>query len=138
MITKAIMKTQKKKTVREYQAYGVFFETLANQNRLKIINSLRSGKKNVTQILEETNLEQTCVSHCLKRLENCGFVNVTRDGKYRIYTLNKNTIEPLMKLIDEHTSNYCIHLIDGSCCEPASSTTKTTRQATKLTIKARK
>ncbi len=112
------------KKIRSYDAYGVFFETLANQNRLKIINSLRHGKKNVTQILDETNLEQTCASHCLKRLERCGFVSVERDGKYRIYSLNKTTIEPLMELIDKHTSNYCIHLIDGTCAHTSDAPTK--------------
>jgi DNA-binding transcriptional ArsR family regulator len=100
-----------RKSPRAYEAYAVFFETLANQNRLRIINSLRTGPKNVTQVIETTGLEQTCVSHCLKRLENCGFVTVKRDGKFRVYTLNTRTIGPLMRLIDTHTQTYCIHLI---------------------------
>ncbi|HIH24820.1 TPA: winged helix-turn-helix transcriptional regulator [Candidatus Woesearchaeota archaeon] len=99
-----------------YGAYAIFFETLANQNRLHIINSLRAGRKNVSQIIDATGLEQTCVSHCLKRLENCGFVSVERDGKFRIYTLNSKTIEPLMRLIDTHTGAHCIHLIEGDTC----------------------
>jgi ArsR family transcriptional regulator len=101
------------KTQRAYQAYEIFFVTLANQNRLHIINALRDGPKNVTRIITATGLEQTCVSHCLKRLENCGFVTVRRDGKFRIYSLNTKTIGPLMQLIDTHTSTYCIHLING-------------------------
>ncbi len=98
---------------RAYEAYGVFFETLANQNRLRIINALRQGERNVTQIVAKTGLEQTCVSHCLTRLERCGFVSARRDGKYRVYALNEATILPLMKLIDSHTRAYCIHLIDA-------------------------
>ncbi len=129
---KTVQKSDAKKTIRSYEAYSIFFETLANQNRLRIINSLRHGKKNVTEILEETSLEQTCVSHCLKRLERCGFVSVERNGKYRIYSLNKSTIEPLMQLIDAHTSNYCIHLIDGTCAHSRTAPAKTTSTKTTL------
>lgn len=106
-----------------YDAYAIFFETLANQNRLHIINSLRAGPKNVSSIIDATGLEQTCVSHCLKRLENCGFVSVERQGKFRIYTLNSKTIEPLMRLIDAHTGAHCIHLINGDACEHHSTRT---------------
>lgn len=96
-----------------YDSYAVFFETLGNQNRLRIINALRNGPKNVTEIIKETKLEQTCISHCLKRLESCGFVSVKRNGKFRIYELNHATIESLMELIDKHTQKYCIHLVGG-------------------------
>jgi DNA-binding transcriptional ArsR family regulator len=99
---------------KSYEAYGVFFETLANQNRLRIINALRQGEKNVTEIVKRTGLEQTCVSHCLARLERCGFVSAKRQGKYKAYSLNTETIEPLMGLIDSHTRKYCIHLIGGT------------------------
>jgi DNA-binding transcriptional ArsR family regulator len=99
---------------KSYEAYEVFFETLANQNRLRIINALRAGERNVTEIVKKTGLEQTCVSHCLARLERCGFVSAKRQGKYKVYGLNKETIEPLMRLIDNHTRKYCIHLIGGA------------------------
>jgi len=97
---------------RSYEAYGVFFETLANQNRLRIINALRDRDRCVTEIITATGLEQSCVSHCLKRLERCGFVTPRREGKQRVYTLNTKTIAPLMRLIDGHTQTYCIHLIE--------------------------
>jgi len=99
---------------KSYEAYGVFFETLANQNRLRIINALRKGEKNVTAIVRKTGLEQTCVSHCLARLERCGFVSSARKGKFKVYSLNTKTISPLMQLIDSHTRTYCIHLIGGA------------------------
>lgn len=83
-------------------AYAKFFDTLSNQNRLHILNTLRTGSKNVSEIITATGLEQTAISHSLKRLEETGFVQVTRKGKYRIYDLNHNTIEPLLKLIDKH------------------------------------
>jgi len=51
-------------------AYLLFFSTLTSKCRLKIINALNKGKKNVGQLQKETGLEQTCISHNLKRLKN--------------------------------------------------------------------
>tara|TARA_Y100000310_G_scaffold335369_1_gene417249 strand:+ start:3873 stop:4181 length:309 start_codon:yes stop_codon:yes gene_type:complete len=93
------------------ETYQIFFGSLANPNRLEIINLLRKGKKNVQEICEATGFEQTMVSHNMKRLEKCGMVFVMKVGKYRYYGLNKTTIRPLMKLIDEHMNVYCSHVI---------------------------
>ena len=94
-----------------YERYWIFFETLASPTRLRIINVLRKGPKNVSEIIEQTGLEQSCGSHCLRKLQTCGFVTVSRKGKFRVYELNHKTIEPLMDLIDEHTQKYCSHLV---------------------------
>ena len=88
------------------KAYKIFFGTLANRNRLKIINALRKGAKCVHEICRELNFNQTTVSHNLKRLLRCGFVFVEKKGKHRYYTLNNKTIKPLMSLIDEHMHGY--------------------------------
>lgn len=94
-----------------YGAYKIFFGTLVSESRLKIINLLRKGKKNVTTIMNELDLEQTAVSHDLARLRECGFVEIAVEGKYRFYTLNKKTIDPLMDLIDKHMAKNCIHIL---------------------------
>lgn len=92
--------------------YKLFFRTLANGQRLEIINSLRKSPKNVTQICKELGFNQTTVSHNLRRLKACSFVFNKKNGKERIYSLNKETIKPLMELIDRHTDKFCRHL----CC----------------------
>ena len=94
-----------------YGAYKIFFGTLVSKSRLKIINLLRIEKKNVSQIAKELKMEQTAVSHDLARLKECGFVNIEINGKFRNYSLNKETINPLMKLIDKHMSKNCIHIL---------------------------
>jgi len=93
--------------------YELFFQTLANQQRLGIINLLRRGPKNVTQICKELDFNQTTVSHNLRRLKTCSFVSVKKNSKERIYSLNKETIKPLMNIIDKHTNKFCKHL----CCK---------------------
>ena len=92
--------------------YRLFFGSLANPNRLKIVNLLREqGELNVSQICELTTFEQTMVSHNLKRLETCGMVHKRSEGKHRFYSINKESIAPLMKLIDTHMHKYCEHVL---------------------------
>ena len=94
-----------------YDAYKIFFGTLVSESRLKIINLLRKGKKNVSEIMQNLKMGQTAVSHDLARLRTCGFVNTERDGKFIYYSLNEQTINKIMKLIDEHMSQYCVHIL---------------------------
>ena len=94
-----------------YDAYKIFFGTLVSEYRLKIINLLRKGEKNVSEIIKELNMDQTAVSHDLARLKRCGFVKTERKGKFIYYSLNESTILPLMNLIDSHMSQYCIHIL---------------------------
>lgn len=96
-----------------YEAYKIFFGTLVSESRLKIINLLRKGRKNVSELVATLGIEQTAVSHDLARLKKCGFVKTEVEGKYHYYMLNEKTIKPLMQLIDEHMSHYCIHILRG-------------------------
>jgi ArsR family transcriptional regulator, arsenate/arsenite/antimonite-responsive transcriptional repressor len=97
----------------KFEAYGLFFGTLANDSRLKIVNLLRKGKLNVSEICEKTGFEQSMVSHNMKNLEHHGMVFSERKGKYKYYSLNKDTIHPLLELIDSHMKEYCCKILRG-------------------------
>ncbi len=94
-----------------YEAYKIFFGTLVSEPRLRIINLLRKGEKNVSEITAKLNIDQTAASHDLARLKRCGFVNAERKGKYIYYSLNKGTIKPLLGIIDRHMARYCVHIL---------------------------
>ena len=116
MINKNILKSCCKEGFVEdevYSAYKIFFGTLFSDSRLRIINLLRKGEKNVSEIISELKGEQTAVSHDLKRLKECGFVEIEVKGKFRYYKLNGKTILPLMDLIDKHMAGNCIHILRG-------------------------
>lgn len=87
--------------------YKIFFHTLGNKTRLEIINALRDKPMNVTELTAKLPYKQSTISHNLKRLIACRFVRVQRNGLYRYYSLNKETIEPLLKIIDKHVKKYC-------------------------------
>jgi len=84
-----------------------FFATLANSTRLTILEFLRNGPKNVTEIAEALNQEQSMISHNLKPLGRCRFVFSERRKKERLYSLNKETMEPLFKIFTYHSKKYC-------------------------------
>jgi len=93
----------------KYTSFDDFFSVLGNKHRVKIIQYLNSdGSKNVGEISRKLNLEQSVVSHSVKRLLLCHFVDVKQQGKERIYTINTDTVKPLFNLINKHVDTYCI------------------------------
>jgi len=93
------------------EAYDYFLATLSNRNRIKILNELLNGPKNVGALTQKLRTSQSAVSNNLARLKSCGFVTVKPNGKERIYVLNTETIEPLMTLINKHVTTYCTECI---------------------------
>ena len=90
-----------------------FFSTLANPTRLAILELLRDGPRNVTEISEALNQEQSMISHNLKPLERCRFVFSERRKKEHFYSLNKETMERLFKIFSYHAEKYCP--TEGKC-----------------------
>ena len=86
--------------------YMGFFRTLCNETRLAIVLCLRESPKNVGQISGELKMEQSRISHNLQCLTKNGFVTVRQEGKQRIYSLNKDTIVPILRDIKKHLAKY--------------------------------
>ena len=92
------------------RAYNIFFETLGNKNRLIILESLMEKPMTVNQLTKNLNMEQTTISHNLKRLFVTGFVNFKKQGKTRIYESKKDVVKPLLKLVNYHLKCNCNEL----------------------------
>jgi len=90
-----------------------FFSTLANPTRLAILEYLREGPKNVMQIAASLGQEQSMISHNLRPLVQCRLVFVDKKWKERVYSLNRETMEPLFKLFSYHAQKYCPN--KGAC-----------------------
>ena len=84
-----------------------FFSTLANPTRIAILELLREGEKSVTEISEALNQEQSMISHNLRPLERCKFIFSERKKKKRFYSLNKEVMEQLFKVLNYHAKKYC-------------------------------
>lgn len=88
-------------------SYNIFFETISSKVRLRILELLQARAMSVSEICGKLGEEQSKVSHNLKKLADCHFLDVEQKGKQRIYSLNKETMVPLMRLVDNHVKRYC-------------------------------
>ena len=88
-------------------SYNEFFKNFSDKTKFKIIISLLNKPLSVNELAEKMGEEQSKISHSLKNLTKCSILKVRQDGKKRIYSLNKSTIVPLMKLVENHVNNHC-------------------------------
>jgi DNA-binding transcriptional ArsR family regulator len=89
--------------------HHLFFGMLANKLRVELVSELMNKPMSVTELAESINEERSKVSHALLSLSKCNIVGVEKTGKNRVYFLNKETIKPLMKLVERHALNHCRH-----------------------------
>ncbi len=89
------------------EACNMFFTTLSNPTRLAILELLREKPRRVTEIVTALKQEQSMISHNLQPLVRCGFVFVEQRWKERIYSLNRETMEPIFEIITRHFNQYC-------------------------------
>ena len=99
-------------------SYEQFFGTLAGNRRIEILQYLhKNGAKNVSEIVEGVGQEQSAVSHNMRKLLECQCVHVSVQGKNRYYSLNADTMLPLLDLVSDHIESFC----QNNCghCKPA-------------------
>jgi len=94
---------------------SLFFSTLSNPTRLAILELLHREPKNVTEITKALGEDQTMISHNLRPLVKCRFVFTERRWKEKVYSLNKESMDPLFDLIANHARKYCPR--KGKCQE---------------------
>jgi len=82
-------------------AVAFIIRSLSDENRLRILLTLRNGKKTVSKIVEEVDLSQSLVSHHLKELRRSLVVRVERKGLFVYYEIaDKRVLEVIEILAD--------------------------------------
>jgi len=81
-----------------------YFKVLSELSRLQVLCSLKSGTKNVTEIMEETGLGQANVSKHLKILAQSGIVSRTPQGVSVYYEIVEPFIFELCELVGDRLS----------------------------------
>lgn len=90
-----------------HKTYHIFFGNLSNPLRVKIISFLSHKDMCVKDLSKKIKVEQSKLSHALASLKRCNLVKVERKGKQMIYSLNRKTMVPLIKLVDKHAMFEC-------------------------------
>jgi DNA-binding transcriptional ArsR family regulator len=75
-------------------------KSLGDENRLRILLSLKNGQKSVSHIVEELQLSQPLVSHHLKELRRALLVKVERRGPFIYYEMAHPGIMDILKALD--------------------------------------
>jgi len=88
-------------------SYEDFFGNFSNKTKLRIITGLRTKPLSVTELSALLGEEQSKISHSLAKLAKCNIISAKQQGKKRIYSLNKDTVMPMLALVDKHVHNHC-------------------------------
>ena len=80
----------------------LFFKVFSDETRLKILDSLLSGDKCVSEIAEEVNMSPSCVSHQLKYLRTLNLVKSSKLGQNVNYSISDNHIRIILEYGIEH------------------------------------
>jgi DNA-binding transcriptional ArsR family regulator len=104
--------------IEDARPYSLLFQAFTSPSRMQILQALSDRDElNVTQIGEETGLEQTSVSHNLRCLAFCGLVDAKREGKSKVYSLNKATVLPMLDIARDHVRKHASNLLSCDALE---------------------
>ncbi len=78
------------------------FKVFGDSTRVRLLYELLSGEKNVGDLSDALNMNQSAVSHQLRLLKQSDLVKVRRDGKSMSYALSDDHVESLIKIGMEH------------------------------------
>lgn len=78
------------------------FETLADPTRRRIVAALRTGERQVSDIVRQAGIHQSGVSRHLRILHESGFVTVRPDGQRRLYALRPEPFRELEAWLSDY------------------------------------
>ena len=85
-----------------YREDAKVFKALADESRLALLASLKTGEKCACCLSENLNISQPTLSHHMKLLCDSGLVDYEKKGKWMHYNLAKRGKE----LFDNMMQNY--------------------------------
>lgn len=93
------------------------FKAFCDENRLQILELLRSGEKCACVLLEDLRISQPTLSHHMKILCESGIVAGRRDGKWTHYSISAKGAKAALDLLRELTvvSAVCENTGDDRC-----------------------
>ena len=98
-----------------YERNVKVFKAFSDENRLMILNLLRSGEKCACVILEELDIAQSTLSHHMKILCESGIVGYHKEGKWTYYFISNDGTGHAKDLLAELTSPTDVCDCKGDC-----------------------
>ena len=97
---------------------GRFFQVLADPTRVRILELLLGGERNVGELVAALGLQQGRVSSHLACLRRCGFVATRREGTFVYYRLADDRVVTLLRLVHGMLAAHAGAIATCACCAP--------------------
>ena len=99
-----------------YKETARVFKAFCDENRLQILEMLRSGEKCACKLLEELQISQSTLSHHMKILCDAGIVQGRKEGKWVNYSLDPAGVKRAKELLDEQVALTIPSAQNAYCC----------------------
>lgn len=91
-------------------------KAFCDENRLQILELLRSGEKCACDLLEKLDLGQSGLSYHMKILVESGVVESRQEGKWTHYKISSKGSAYAIALLQELTTQNMV-IEENRCCE---------------------
>lgn len=78
------------------------FKIFGDSTRIRILYDLFNGEKNVTEITDDLEMNQSAISHQLRILKTNKLIKARRDGKAVYYSLDDDHVKTIIAMGKQH------------------------------------
>ena len=100
----------------EYTEIAKVFKAFCDENRLQILEMLRSGEKCACKLLDELHIGQSTLSHHMRILCASGIVKGRKEGKWVHYSIDPAGADRAKQLLNQQVAISCLCADDEECC----------------------
>ncbi|MGL5255614.1 MAG: ArsR/SmtB family transcription factor [Proteocatella sp.] len=97
-----------------YSENAKIFKAFCDENRLRILEMLKTGTKCACVLLESLDISQSTLSHHMKILVESGIVETEKEGKWNYYSISekgstvaKEILEDITTVNDQNVDYRC-------------------------------
>lgn len=91
------------------------FKAFCDENRLKILEQLRTGEKCACKLLEDLQITQSTLSHHMKLLCDADIVQGRKEGKWVHYSINPEGARRAQKILEQQLTISGMTEAGGCC-----------------------
>lgn len=105
-----------RQVVTAYTETARVFKAFCDENRLRILEILRSGEKCACVLLDDLHITQSTLSHHMKILCDSGVVQGRKEGKWVHYSIDPFGTERAVELLRQQVALDLSCQNDKPCC----------------------
>ncbi len=101
-----------------YTETAKVFKAFCDENRLRILELLRTGEKCACVLLDDLHITQSTLSHHMKILCDSGVVQGRKEGKWVHYSVDPVGAERAVELLRQQVAlDLSCQKAEGCCCD---------------------